>query len=155
MKRNAGLVVRLLVLFLLGLAISGCSKKQETSAPADKPMASQAVNMQDGKWEITNTLEMQGMPAGMMKPQTFFSCLSQKDYVPKGADQKDCEMKSMKVDGNTVNWEMACKDSSGKGKITYAGNSFDGVMEMMMKDGGKEMNAKMTMKGKHIGPCDK
>jgi hypothetical protein len=24
-----------------------------------------------------------------------------------------------------------------------------------MKEGGKEMTARMTMKGKHIGPCDK
>jgi len=29
------------------------------------------------------------------------------------------------------------------------------VMETMMKEGGKEMNAKMTMKGKYLGPCDK
>lgn len=154
MKRKTGLLM-LLSLLVLGLVISGCSKKQETSAPAEKPVASQAVNMQDGKWEITSTLEMQGVPAGMMKPQTFTSCLSQKDYVPKGTDQKDCEMKSSRVDGNTVSWEVVCKDSSGKGRITYAGSTFDGVMEMTMKEGGKDMNAKMTMKGKHIGPCDK
>lgn len=154
MKRKTGLLM-LLSLLVLGLVISGCSKKQETSAPAEKPVASQAVNMQDGKWEITSTLEMQGVPAGMMKPQTFTSCLSQKDYVPKGTGQKDCEMKSSRVDGNTVSWEVVCKDSSGKGRITYAGSTFDGVMEMTMKEGGKDMNAKMTMKGKHIGPCDK
>lgn len=145
----------LLSLLVLGLVIFGCSKKQEASAPAEKPAAPQAVNMQDGKWEITSTLEMQGVPAGMMKPQTFTSCLSQKDYVPKGTDQKDCEMKTVKIDGNTVSWEVVCKDSSGKGRITYAGSTFDGVMEMHMKEGGKDMNAKMTMKGKHIGPCDK
>ncbi|TAN39731.1 MAG: DUF3617 family protein [Nitrospirae bacterium] len=154
MKRTAGLFM-VMVLFLFGLAVSGCSKKQETSAPApaEKPAAAQKVNMQEGKWEITNTMEMQGMPAGMMKPHTFTTCLSQKDYVPKDTEQKDCSMKTMKIDGDTVNWEVVCKDSSGKGRVTYAGSTFDGVIEMMMKDGGKEMNAKMTMKGKHIGPC--
>jgi len=154
MKRTSGLLP-LLVLFLFSLVMTGCSKKQESSAPADKPAASQAVNMQEGKWEITNTFEMQGMPAGMMKPQTFTTCLSQKDYVPKDTEQKDCTMKGVTVDGNTVTWEMVCKDSSSKGKVTYAGNIFDGVMESTMKEDGKEMNARMTMKGKHIGPCDK
>lgn len=154
MKRMAGLCM-VLALMLSGMVASGCSKKQEASAPAEKPAAAPAVNMQEGKWEITSSLEMQGMPAGMMKPQTFTSCLSQKDYVPKGSDQKDCEMKGVRIDGSTVSWEVACKDSGGKGRITYAGNTFDGVMEMTMKEGGKDMNARMTMKGRHLGPCDK
>jgi hypothetical protein len=109
--------------------------------------------MQEGKWEITNTIEMKGMPAGMMKPHTVTTCLSQKDSVPKDTQQKDCTMKDVKVEGNTVNWEVQCKNSSGKGSVTYAGSSFDGVMETMMKEDGKEMNAKMTMKGKYLGPC--
>lgn len=157
MKQKKGLAAGLLVLMIVGLVVSGCSKKQEaTPAPTEKPAAAApAVNMQAGKWEITNSLEMQGMPAGMMKPQTFTSCLNQKDYVPKDAGQKDCEMKNMKVEGNTVSWEVACKDSGGKGTVTYAGTTFDGVMEMTMKQSGKVMNAKMTMKGRHIGPCDK
>jgi len=153
MKRKEGLLL-LVVLLVLGLAMAGCSQKKETSAPAEKPVAApKGVNMQEGKWEITNTLEMQGMPAGMAKPHTFTTCLSQKDYVPKDNEQKNCTMKDLKVEGNTVNWEMLCKNSSGKGSVTYAGSTFDGVMETMMKEGGKEMNAKMTMKGKYLGPC--
>jgi hypothetical protein len=50
---------------------------------------------------------------------------------------------------------MVCKDSSGKGRVTYAGDTFDGVIETTMKEGGETMNARMTMKGKHIGPCTK
>lgn len=143
-----------MVLFVFSLTMAGCSQKQESSAPAEKPAtAVQGVNMQEGKWEITNTFEMEGMPAGMMKPQTFTTCLTQKDYVPKDTEQKDCTMKDAKVDGNTVTWEVVCKDSSGKGKVTYAGSTFEGVMETMMKEDGKEMKAKMTMKGKLIGPC--
>ena len=152
MKQKEKLLL-LVALLIFGLAMA-CSQKKEASAPGEKPaVASKGVNMQEGKWEITNTMEMQGMPAGMVKPHTFTTCLSQKDYVPKDTEQKDCSMKEMKIDGNTVNWEVVCKDSSGKGRVTYAGNTFDGEIEMMMKDGAKEMNAKMTMKGKHIGPC--
>ncbi|MFZ2197684.1 MAG: DUF3617 family protein [Thermodesulfovibrionales bacterium] len=155
MKRKEGLLL-LVVLLVLGMTATGCSQKKEASAPVEKPVsASKGVDMQEGKWKITNTIEMQGMPAGMMKPQTITTttCLSQQDYVPKDTAQKDCTMKDLKVDGNTVNWEILCKNSSGKGKITYAGSTFDGVMETMMKEGGKEMNAKMTMKGKYLGPC--
>ena len=154
MTRTAGLLL-LLVLLVSGLLIAGCGKKQEATGPAEKPAAMKGVNMQEGKWEITSTFEMQGMPAGMMKPQTFTTCLKQNDYVPKDEGQKDCSMKDVKVDGNTVTWEVVCKDSSGKGTVTYAGNTFDGVMETLMKEGGKDMTARMTMKGRHIGPCDK
>ena len=154
MTSTKGLLL-LLVLLVSGLMIAGCGKKQEAPAPAEKPAAMKGVNMQEGKWEITSTFEMQGMPAGMKKPQTFTTCLKQNDYVPKDEGQKDCSMKDVKVDGNTVTWEVVCKDSSGKGTVTYAGNTFDGVMETLMKEGGKDMTARMTMKGKHIGPCDK
>ncbi len=150
MKRSFGIIMALVV---LGLVASGCGKKQETSAPAEKPASTGSVNMQEGKWEVTTTFEMQGMPSGMMKPTTVTTCLSQKDYVPKDEGQKDCIMKDVKVNGNTVSWAVACKDSSGTGTVTYAGSTFDGVTEMMMKEGGKETAVKMTMKGRHIGPC--
>jgi hypothetical protein len=153
MKSEKGLLL-LVVLLVLGMTMAGCSQKKEDSAPVEKPAAApKGVNMHEGKWEITNTMEMQGMPAGMMKPHTITTCLSQKDNVPKDTEQKDCTMKDMKVEGDTVSWEMLCKNSSGKGRVTYAGSTFDGVMETMMKEGGKEMNAKMTMKGKYLGPC--
>ena len=154
MKRTKGLLA-VVVLVALGLIMAGCGKKPEGSAPAEKPAAAvKGVNMKEGKWEITSTVEMKGMPAGMMKPQTFTTCLKQTDYVPKNADQKDCTMKDVNVSGNTVSWEAVCKDSSGKGTITYAGDTYDGTMEMTMKEGGKDMHMKMTMKGKHIGPCE-
>jgi len=154
MTSTKGLLL-LLVLLVSGLMIAGCGKKQEAPAPAEKPAAMKGVNMQEGKWEITSTFEMQGMPAGMMKPQTFTTCLKQNDYVPKDEGQKDCSMKDVKVDGNTVTWEVVCKGSSGKGTVTYAGSTFDGAMDTIMKEGGKDMTARMTMKGRHIGPCDK
>ncbi len=145
-----------MVLLVLGLMVGGCGKKEETtSAPPEKPAAVKGVNMQEGKWEITSTFEMEGMPAGMMQPQTFTTCLKQNDYVPRDEEQKDCSMKNVTIDGDTVSWEVVCKDSSGRGRVTYAGSTFDGIMETFMKEGGKESTAKMTMKGKRTGPCDK
>ncbi len=145
----------MLLAFLLTFGLTaGCGKKEGSSSTAGTAV-SKGVNMQEGKWEITTTFEMPGMPAGAMKPQTHTACLSKKDYVPKDTQQQsDCTMKDSKINGDTVTWDVVCKSSSSKGSITYAGTTFDGVIETVMKQGDKETNAKMTMKGKHIGPCD-
>ena len=111
--------------------------------------------MQDGLWEITTTVEMAGVPAGMIKPQTFTTCLSKSDYVPKTPKETDCTIKDVKTEGNTVTWTVVCKDASMKGRITYAGTTYDGTMETSMKQEGKDMTVKTTMKGKHLGPCTK
>ena len=138
------------------LSIVGCSKKKEAEAPPapeSKPAAA-SLNMNEGQWEITTTMDMPGMPAEAMKPHTVTTCLSKSDYVPKADQEKsDCKMVDQKIDGDTVSWTMVCKESSGKGTVTYAGDSFSGLMESTMKEGGKEMTMKMKMDGRRIGAC--
>lgn len=111
--------------------------------------------MKEGLWEITTTVDMPGMPAGMMKPHTTTACLNQKESVPKGKNETDCTMKDLKAEGNTVTWTVVCKDSTSKGRITYAGTSYDGMTETTMKQDGKDTTIKTTMKGKYLGPCQK
>jgi hypothetical protein len=93
------------------------------------------------------------MPAGMMKPMTHISCLTQKDAVPEKPAKSDCKMTDMKSVGNTVTWAVTCPDAVSKGKVTYAGSTFDGTMETTVNQGGKKMQMKSKMKGKMIGPC--
>jgi hypothetical protein len=144
------------VALVSSLTVVGCSKKKEsegTSAPEKKPAVA-SVNMNEGQWEITTTVDMPGMPAMAKKPHTFTTCLSKSDYVPKTNPEKnDCKMVNQKIDGNTVSWNMVCKESSGKGTVTYAGDSYSGLMESTMKAEGKEMTVKMKMDGKRIGAC--
>jgi hypothetical protein len=146
------------VILASSLTIVGCSKKKEAEAPPapapeSKPAAA-SLNMNEGQWEITTTMDMPGMPAEAMKPHTVTTCLSKSDYVPKADQEKsDCKMVDQKIDGNTVSWNMVCKESSGKGTVTYAGDSFSGLMESTMKEGGKEMTMKMKMDGRRIGAC--
>ncbi len=109
-------------------------------------------NMQDGLWEITTKSEMKGMPAGMMKPMTHTTCLTQKNSVPEQPRKTDCKM-SHTNEGNTVSWTMTCPDSISKGRITYAGTTFEGTMETTMNHDGEKMQVKNSMKGKRIGPC--
>lgn len=149
MKRHAGffLVSALMACLLI---LTGCEQKPKAASST-----SPAINMQDGLWEITTTVEMAGVPAGMIKPQTVTTCLSKSDYVPKTQKETDCTMKDVKTEGNTVTWTMVCKDATMKGRITYAGTTYDGTMETSMKQEGKDMTVKTTMKGKHLGPCTK
>jgi hypothetical protein len=153
MKRYIGSLI-LMVVFIVAPFTAGCSEKQKTAVPVAKS-AQQIPNMEEGQWEITTTFEMPGMPAGMTKPQTSSTCLTHKDYVPKSTEQKDCTLQDTKIEGSTVTWTIVCKDSSAKGKVTYAGSTFDGVMETTMKQDDKDVTAKMIMKGKRIGPCNK
>ncbi len=109
--------------------------------------------MQEGQWEITTTAEMQGLPAGMMKPHTFTTCLTQKDPIAKDKELTDCKMQDIQTVGNTVSWAIVCPNVTSKGTITYAGTTYDGLIESVMRVEGKDMTTKMTMKGKHLGPC--
>ena len=97
---------------------------------------------------------MPGMPEAAKKPNTTTTCLTKSDYVPKaGSEQGDCKLLDQKISNNLVEWNVACKDSTGKGSITYAGDSFSGVVESLVKAGGKDMTVKVTMEGKRIGAC--
>jgi uncharacterized protein YceK len=148
----------LVVVLVFSLTLVGCSRKQGSETPSasapEQKAAVASVNMNQGQWEITTTIDMPDMPAAAMKPHTVTSCLSKTDYVPKtNPQQSDCKLVDQKLDGNTVSWGVACKESSGKGSITYAGDTFSGLMESTMKQGEKEMTFKMKMDGKRIGDC--
>jgi hypothetical protein len=119
-----------------------------------------APNMQDGQWEITTTMEMKGMPANMSRPFTYTHCMTRNDAVPQKREKnKDCTIKNQKVVGNTVSWEMVCKEKDGSvmestGKITYRGDKFNGTMKAKMT--GKErgnMVINYKMSGRRLGPC--
>lgn len=125
--------------------------------------AQAAVNMQEGNWETTVDMKMEGMPFPM-PPTTYRStqCLTRKDMVPSTAekDQK-CEIKSQKVSGNTVTWTVICRDedgtSEGRGEITYSGTTYQGVVKTTVRTKGDEepIRTTMKMKGKRLGNCPK
>mgnify|MGYP002336267647 CR=1 FL=1 len=117
-------------------------------------------NMQDGLWEITMAMEMPGMPYAI-PPTKHTQCLNTKNNIPQqhgGASQADCKMLSNRAVGDTVTWAMQCR-SPGKsmmdmeGKITYSGDSFDGVTIMSMQGAGKAMKTTQRMSGRRLGPC--
>jgi hypothetical protein len=117
-------------------------------------------NMKEGLWEITTQMEVSGMTM-QMPPHTHIQCLTKKDMVPqkhqKGEDE--CKITKQKIKEDTVSWIAECNTSEGtmyfSGKITYAGNTFSGVMKM--KDTGSKMSGmEMTQRisGRWIKECE-
>lgn len=114
--------------------------------------AGSELDIEEGMWEITSTMKMQGMS---IPPMTFSQCITKEDAVPQSSSpgQEDCKVTDMKTIGSTVSWTMVCKgqagDMTGKGKITYNGDRFDG--EVSTETMGMVMVTEM--KGKRTGPC--
>jgi len=116
-------------------------------------------NMEEGNWEVTTKMEMVGMPMAM-PPQTVNHCMTKKDDVPD-MSQRDqrCSLMEHKVEGNSVSWKMQCKGQegtmNGTGRITYAGKTYTGTMQMIMTEpgGGEAMTINYQMQGRHTGPC--
>ncbi|BBO67520.1 lipoprotein [Desulfosarcina alkanivorans] len=132
---------RLLVTILTGLLVT-----------CNVAFAASALNLDDGMWEVTSQVKMQGMT---MPPMTFSQCITKADAVPQGnaSGQDNCKVSDIKTVGNTVSWTITCNgqagEMKGKGKITYQGDRFEGRISMDMA--GRVMVTEM--KGRRTGPC--
>lgn len=138
MKNTRTAILSLLTLF----AVTACS-----SGP----------NMEDGLWEMTSTMEMEGMPQGMpggMPPMTYRECLTKESMVPTQKKRnQDCKILQQESSGDTVTWRMRCTTggvvSEMNGSSTYSGSAMQGTMQMT--SGGMKMTSRVT--GKRLGPC--
>lgn len=113
-------------------------------------------DVNEGLWEITTKLEIEGMSM-TMAPMTNTQCITKDMLVPK-SDQpgQECEITNQKIAGNTLTYDMECSGPGGSmkghGEATYTGDTMTGKMEMNMpSQGDMKMTAKMS--GKRIGPC--
>lgn len=122
-------------------------------------IAAEEPTMKPGKWEITMTMDIPGMPI-KMKPITTAVCLTEEDVsspdksLPKPSKDDSCKILDHKVDGNKVSWKVKCEGDqpmTGSGEITFTDDSYDGTMKM--ETGGSEMS--MKYKAKLLGPCKK
>lgn len=141
-----------ILMFVFGFLFSFSPAESVADGPAYK----------EGQWEITTTMNIPGMPEGMNRPVTYKVCMDKKNAVPPMKDRQDtkdeqCKMTEQKVSGNTVTYKIQCKDGTvSKGKITYSGNSFEGVTTTTTKGEGRQaMTIKSEMKGRYLGPCPK
>lgn len=117
--------------------------------------AGSSVDFNPGKWEVISTMEMAG---GMsVPPHTSTDCITEKNIVPESNQAgENCVVSKIKTTGNTISWVTTCKseqgEMKGEGKVTYSGDTFEGVVVMSMPALKMKMTSKM--KGRRVGPCD-
>jgi hypothetical protein len=111
-----------------------------------------------GKWQNTIQMEMPNMPM-KIPAQTFVTCVTKEqaenaeNLIPKTGDKRGgCTYTAVKVEGSTVSWKVVCEKSgmTGSGSATYHGDTYEGTMQMKMRD--QDITSKMT--GKFLGACD-
>lgn len=118
-----------------------------------------AFELKEGKYKITTSVEMPGMPQGTIPPQTFVHCLTNQEPIPgSNTPSSDCEIKNVRQDGNTYTWEMECvqdgQKMTSKGSITYSGEGFEGSSTVTMGPQAGNMTIVTKMSGKRISKCD-
>jgi hypothetical protein len=120
--------------------------------------AGSAPDMKEGKWEISTTVEMEGMPVET-EPMKDTQCLTKKNFLPPIGDMgKECKTTATKIEGNTVKWTMKCNEQAGSmesvGTITYKGDKLEGTIKTTIKDpGAGKMTLVQRMSGKRVGDC--
>ena len=115
--------------------------------------AGSGLELNEGQWEITINVEIQGMPM-KMPSSTFTQCIKKDQAIPR--DEKpnqQCVTKDVVTKGNSVSWTMVCNNPggqmTGKGMVTYHQDKMDG--QMTMESQGMKMVS--HFKGHRLGAC--
>lgn len=117
-----------------------------------------APNMKPGLWETHVRTEMAGMPM-QMPPVTMRQCIRKQDLVPQtNSSGQECKVVDQNISNDTVTWRIDCKaqgmESSGRGKIVYRGDTFQGQIDMTMEQQGMgPMTMSQKLEGKRVGDC--
>lgn len=112
-----------------------------------------AVNLTEGNWEMTMSMEMTGVPF-KIPPTKYTVCLTRDNLNPQKKDNtQECRIISQKIVGSTYSWVAECNTKQGparnEGSITYKGTTLNGVIKTTT--GGKVM--KQTLSGRRVGAC--
>ncbi len=136
------------------------------------PASAALADINDGNWEITTEMKMEGMPIPPTK-HTIQQCLTNKDLVANATGSQTgsqkgvtCVMKDQKFSGGKGSWKLRCENKDGSssdtdGEMSYKGDSYTGKMVMKTTSKGKKggkgkvMRMNVTMSGKRLGACKK
>jgi hypothetical protein len=123
--------------------------------------AAQPLNLDDGYWDTYVTIRVHGgvLPVPAIKSS---KCITRDDPIPNStvSARLNCRIFDKQVAGNDVSWRLECADDKGRmdgqGKITYAGKTFDGGMDMEVTEikGDRHLELNYAMHGERVGACD-
>ncbi len=117
------------------------------------PLNATELNVKEGMWEWTTTMEMVGMPF-TPPPMVYSSCVTKEDFIPEKSDENiDCKMLKKKITKNSVEWKMECSMEGAKslseGKMFYYGTTAKGEIKVTTQ--GMTMISKIS--GRRTGKC--
>jgi len=110
-------------------------------------------------WEMTNKMEMAGMPFAMPATTTKVCMPKGNEKDPKYTADKECQVTDVKVSGNKTSWKVRCDHKgeilNGSGEMTGTPDKSEGIIRMNGVSGGQKIDMTQTYSSKRIGgACD-
>ena len=143
---------------------AACAAALCATAASAGPFDGFKGKMKEGLYEMKMDMEMPGMPGGMGKQShTMQHCVTAQDIEGGkmgGKDQmpKDCEIKDMKMSGNSATYKMVCKgqmNMTADVNMTFNDSGYRMDQKVAMNQGGQVMNMTHRIDSKYLGPCKK
>jgi hypothetical protein len=123
--------------------------------------AVQNLNIQEGLWQVTTEMGMQGLPIGMHHRVTT-RCITRKDLEDPAqtvlrSSHGHCTVTNYKIGASTATWSMVCTGRAaitGTGQMTYTRTHYEGSVRMQMQSGeARNMEMVTSFSGKRLGEC--
>ena len=122
-----------------------------------------AGTMQPGEWQVSNVMQMAGMPAQTVtvsrciKPEQAKNPTEAMSQVGEQMKKMQCSPLNPQISGNSVKYHLECKGEMKMkldGQFTYGTNEFHGTQSMTMDSGPQgTMTMQHQISGKRVGDC--
>jgi hypothetical protein len=154
---------------LIALACAGSLPLAAAAAGSDALYDAFKGKIKAGMYEYKMDMDMgaiPGMPPGMGKQtHTIQHCVTPEDIKRGEVDKndrnrmpKDCDVKDLKMSGNTASYKMVCTGEhplTSDNRLSFQGDGFTSDVDMTMSQGGRPMKMKQHMVARYLGPCTK
>ncbi|NPU85214.1 MAG: DUF3617 family protein [Syntrophaceae bacterium] len=123
------------------------------------PSAAAQPAFSEGFWEITVTMEIQGLDPGLSRPHVYRRCLTAKDPIPREPERdQHCRLLRSGLEGEALTWSVQCGmergSMTGKGRALFYGETLRGVMRGKIRgEGKKTLSMIQRIEGRRIGDC--
>lgn len=113
----------------------------------------------EGLWEITGTMEIQGLAPGLSRPHVYHRCLTEKDPIPREPERdRQCRLVRSSMESDALAWSVQCTlergSMTGKGRVLFHGDTLTGVMRGKIRgEGQKTLSVTQRIEGRRIGDC--
>ena len=124
----------------MGDEAAQAKKEMDKMSPEDRAMMQQMMG------SMGMGVSGQGMTINTSQ------CMTNDNPVPRRDDEKDCQ-ETHSIDGNSVHFDVVCKDSTSSGEVTYHNDSMTGHITSTRRERGRETTSTIDLSGQYEGPC--